>query len=53
MNGARQQHPLADPIAEATGDSPVDTFASVIATAFENIIAVPLAARSSIATHST
>ncbi len=53
MNGARQKRPLADPIVEATGDSPVDSFASIIVTAFENIIAVPLAARSRVATHST
>jgi hypothetical protein len=49
MNWARQQNPLADPIVEATGDS----FASIIVTVFENIIAVPSAARSKIATHST
>lgn len=38
MNRAPQQHPLADLITEATGNSPVDSFASVIVAAFENII---------------
>ncbi len=37
MNWARQQHPLADPVVEATRDS----FASITVTVFENIIAVP------------
>ncbi|KOV86901.1 hypothetical protein ADL01_05735 [Streptomyces sp. NRRL WC-3618] len=38
MNRAPQQHPLADLIAEATGNSLMDNFASVIVTAFENIV---------------
>ncbi|WP_329266901.1 hypothetical protein [Streptomyces sp. NBC_01451] len=38
MDKTPQDHPLADLITEATGNSPADSFASATVTAFENII---------------